>query len=161
MTKRMPFILTFLVLLVALPALGQGLKFEADLSGDNEVPPVDTPTTGEAKFEVDASLTSIDFELQVDDGTGIFGVAGAHIHCAPEGVNGPVVVFLAGAVSGGGFNGDVENKATVVSSNIVNTACGSTIAELVQSFLAGQAYVNVHTPTNPGGVIRGQIVENQ
>lgn len=133
-----------------------GLEFKAELSGDNEVPPVTTSTTGEAKFEVSKNMQMIEFELEIEDGIGILGAAGAHIHCAPEVENGPVVVFLAGAVSGG-FNGDVEIKATLTGANIVNPACGATLAELIQSMMNGDTYVNVHSPAFPSGEIRGQI----
>jgi len=161
MSPKKISVLAVLAFLAAFPALGSGgPEFKAELSGDNEVPPVMTDGSGEAKFEVDLTFTSIEFELEVDNGTGIFGAAGAHIHCAPAGQNGPVVVFLAGAVAGGGFNGDVEIKATFTASNIINTACGATIADLVQAFRDGRVYANVHTPANPSGEIRGQLEED-
>ena len=145
---------------VALAQRGQSFAdsdFVAVLSGDNEVPPVATDATGEAKFTVDGD--EIHFELEVEDINNAFGAAGAHIHCGQPGVNGPVVVFLAAQVPGG-FDGDIEVKATFDEINIVNAACGATIAELVASIEAGNAYVNVHTTQNPGGEIRGQIEES-
>ena len=116
-----------------------------------------TATSGEAKFEVNEAQTKIEFELEIEDAVDILAAAGAHIHCAPAGLNGPVVVFLAGAVPGG-FDGEVEIEATVTDANIINPACGSTIAELVQSMIGGQTYVNVHSAAHPGGEVRGQIM---
>ncbi len=133
------------------------LEFKAELSGDQEVPPIDTDTTGEAEFEVNEDLTKIDFKLEIEDAVDILAVAGAHIHCAPEGQNGPVVAFLVGVVPPVGFDGDVEIEATLTTANILNPACGATVAELVDSMLAGATYVNVHSVANPGGEIRGQI----
>lgn len=138
------------------PQTFEDAEFKAELSGDEEVPPVETDASGEAKFVVNADETAISFELEIEDATDILGAAGAHIHCAPAGENGPVVVFLAGAVPGG-FDGDVKLKATLTAANIVNDACGSTITELVQSMRDGNTYVNVHSPAHPGGEIRGQI----
>ncbi len=135
------------------------LEFKAKLSGAEEVPnPVITNTSGEAEFEVNEDWTRIDFKLEIEDAVAILAVAGAHIHCAPKGSNGPVVAFLAGALPGG-LNGDVEIEATLTGPNIVNpdTECGETIADLVESMLAGLTYVNVHSAANPGGEIRGQI----
>ena len=86
-------------------------------------------------------------------------MAGAHIHCAPEGENGPVATFLAGAFPGG-LDGKVEIEATLTDANIINPACGSTLAELVQAMEAGNTYVNVHSAANPGGEVRGQIEED-
>ncbi len=133
------------------------LEFKAELSGAEEVPnPVITNTSGEAEFEVNEDWTRIDFKLEIEDAVDILAVAGAHIHCAPEGANGPVVVFLAGAIPGG-LDGDVEIEATLTAANITNPVCGTTIADLVDSMLAGFTYVNVHSMANPGGEIRGQI----
>lgn len=130
-------------------------EFAADLRGRNEVPnPVRTRTTGEASFELDRR--GLHFELEIHRAVGVFGAAGAHIHCAPEGQNGPVVVFLAGVVPGG-LNGDVEVSGTLTDANIVNPACGATLGELAASMREGQTYVNVHSARNPAGEIRGQI----
>lgn len=136
------------------------LEFKADLTGDQEVPsPVVTETTGEARFKVNSALTEIKFELEIEDAVDILSAAGAHIHCAPADQNGPIVAFLAGEVPGG-FDGEVKIEGTLTDANIINTACGATIAELVQSMKDGNAYVNVHSVANPGGEIRGQIAED-
>lgn len=147
------------VFLASASAYGGDLEFKAKLTGAEEVPPVETDTTGKAKFEVNDDQTKVEFELEIEKAVNILGVAGAHIHCAPRGENGPVVVFLAGAVPGG-FDGEVEIEATFTAANIVNNACGANIQELVQSMKAGSTYVNVHSPAHPGGEIRGQIEED-
>ena len=141
----------------AMPAHADNGKFEAELTGAEEVPAVVTDTTGEAKFDVNFDETEIEFELEIEDAEGILA-GGAHLHCAPAGFNGPVVVFLAGAVPGG-FDGEVQIEATLTVANIVNTSCGSTIAALVQSMRDGDVYVNAHSVDFPAGEIRGQVVE--
>ena len=139
------------------------LEFEAELSGAQEVPPVDTRTKGDASFEVNDDYTKIEYEVKVktrgEDEVGLLGAAGAHIHCAPEGQNGPVVAFLAGVVNGG-LDGTVKFSATLTGANIVNAACGATIAELVNSMSSGMTYVNVHSLANPSGEVRGQILSD-
>ncbi len=135
------------------------LEFKAKLTGDEEVPPVMTDTTGKAEFEVNKKQTAIEFELEVKNAVDILAAAGAHIHCAPFGENGPVVVFLAGKLPGG-FNGKVEIEATITEANIVNPACGATISELIESMKDGLTYVNVHSAANPAGEVRGQIEED-
>lgn len=138
-------------------AFGNGaLNFRVPLSGDEEVPPVMTDTTGVALLHVSRDQSEIRYRLTIRDAIGILGAAGAHLHCAPAGVNGPVVAFLAGQ-STPGYDGTVEIRATLTDANIVNDACGATVAELVQSMLAGDVYVNVHSVANPGGEVRGQI----
>lgn len=139
------------------------LEFEAELSGAQEVPPVDTRTKGEASFEVNEDYTKIEYTLKVktrgESGVGLLGAAGAHIHCAPAGQNGPVVAFLAGVVNGG-LDGAVKISATLTGANIVNDACGATIADLVNSMSSGLTYVNVHSLANPSGEVRGQILSD-
>lgn len=129
--------------------------FKAELSGANEVPPVASDASGEAKFSLRGDTLA--YELEFEDGTDLLGAAGAHIHCAPADANGPVVAFLAGPVAGG-IDGDGEIKASLTDSNIINDACGATIAELAASLAAGDAYVNVHSTANPSGEIRGQVM---
>ena len=135
---------------------GDDDELTADLSGSQEVPSVDTDTTGEASFEVDGD--KIEFELEVEDGVLI---TRAHIHCAPVGSNGPIVVgLLENQPSDVRLSGDVELEATITDDSISNDACGETIEELVESMRAGETYVNVHSFANPPGEIRGQIVSD-
>lgn len=144
------------VALIAGAGGGSGRNFKASLSGAEEVPPVATDTSGKASFHANQAETEISFRLKIKNGDDILGAAGAHIHCAPAGANGPVVAFLAAAVPGG-FDGNVEVGATLTDANIINPACGATVAELLDAMAAGDTYVNVHSPTFPGGEIRGQI----
>ena len=138
-------------------ALADKLQFDAVLTGAEEVPtPVVTDTTGKAKFRVSEDHTALEFILEIEDGVRILAGPGGHIHCAPFGINGPIVAFIAAGLPVG-FNGEVKLKGTLNEGNIVNKACGETIAALVDSFIRGNAYVNIHSAVNPSGEIRGQI----
>lgn len=158
--------LVALLLVAAVPAAvsvssasagGNGaVILRADLSGAQEVPPVETDTSGTAKFRINPGSAEIDFQLKVKNGVGLLAVAGAHIHCAPTGANGPVVAFLA-TPNPAGVDGKLKVSGTITDANIVNDACGATVDELVASMQAGRAYVNVHSKANPSGVVRGQI----
>lgn len=161
--KKLIALIAAVAAMMALSGVAQGsgefdeADFRAELSGAAEVPPVETDTAGEAKFIVRGD--SIEFDLEIVNADAILGAAGAHIHCAPAGENGPVVAFLAGQVAGG-FDGTVEVKATLTEANIDPAAgCGATVAELVESMRDGDTYVNVHSPDHPGGEVRGQIQE--
>lgn len=142
----------------AIPA-GAGVpnpNFRAQLTGDQEVPPVATDTSGTAKFHVDRQSTRLTYRLDIRDADGAFGVAGAHIHCAPAGQNGPVAAFLAQPVPGG-LDGRVMVSGTLTDADVIPTACGTDIAQLVDAMRAGDTYVNVHSSANPSGEVRGQI----
>jgi CHRD domain len=67
--------------------------FKATLSGDNEVPPVASDTAGRFEILVNKDATAGEYTLRVDSGV---RVTQSHFHCGPAGVNGPVIVFLAG-----------------------------------------------------------------
>lgn len=133
----------------------RGTMFQAQLSGANEVPPVDTDTSGKAKIRFNEEFTSAEFLLVIRDGQRI---TQAHIHCAPAGVNGPVIIFLAGNhANGWDVDGRWIDNATFTNANITNTACGATLAEIAAQMEAGNTYVNAHSTANPGGVVRGQL----
>jgi len=129
--------------------------FKATLTGDQEVPPVTTDTTGKALFRLNKAETEIEIQLHVNDGVRI---TQSHIHCAPAGVNGPIVVFLAGLHAAGlDVDGKWVSNATITDTSIVNTACGSTVSALAASMRSGNTYANVHSVAHPAGVVRGQI----
>jgi hypothetical protein len=141
-----------------------GPEFEAALIGAEEVPAVDTATFGEFEIKFNADFTAAGFEVKVFNGDNI---TQAHLHCAPRGVNGPVIVFLFGNVPGG-FDVDGElAEFTMTDANIaaVNANCmasiGRTIAnlaDLADAAADGLIYANVHSVAHPGGEVRGQLV---
>lgn len=145
------------LLLIACPLqAGNAVNFNVTLSGDNEVPPIVTDTTGTAILHVDRNLSEIRIKLDVKNGVDVLGAAGSHFHCAPAGANGPVVAFVAGSFPPG-YDGAFQIRATLTDASIINPACGANIMELVDSMLDGNVYLNVHSTANPGGVIRGQV----
>ncbi len=81
----------------------------------------------------------------------------SHIHCAPAGLNGPAGVNLAALTPPSAVNGTIEGVITVPNGNGVNNCGWVTNADVVAAIKAGNAYVNVHTKSVPGGVIRGQL----
>lgn len=151
------FAVPLLVSAALMPTLSAHAEetFKATLSGDAEVPAVLTDTAGRFKIQFDNTETSAEFTLWVNDGERI---RQAHLHCAPVGVNGPIVVFLAGDNPVGyTVDGKWISQATITDSSITNPACGATLSALAASMRAGNVYVNVHSFASPGGVIRGQL----
>jgi hypothetical protein len=155
--------------------VADSLKFKTKLSGDQEVPPVgvviDTRAKGQAEFKLSKDGTELHYKLKVSKIDNAFM---AHIHMAPAGSNGPIVVWLfpgtapvPGPLGAGRFNGKIA-EGTITASNLVGPLAGHPLSDLVAAIQAGNAYVNVHTndgvaPTNtgpgdfPGGEIRGQL----
>ena len=123
--------------------------FVAHLTGANEVSPVDTAAVGQAVVVV--TPNNVLHALSVGN---IVDVVAAHIHCAPEGANGPVgiTLFLGGPVGSGNLaNGPLPDPDP-------GNACGwVTLDDAIAAMEAGDAYVNVHTLANLGGEVRGQL----
>ncbi|MGH2378429.1 MAG: CHRD domain-containing protein [Candidatus Limnocylindria bacterium] len=125
------------------------LKFEAALSGAEEVPPVATDGTGTAKLGVHANR--VIFRLRWEGLTS--PAMAAHIHCGETGENGPVgVTLFAGAM---GTKGHVNGRFTAPDPA---NACGwADLSDVIEAMSSGATYVNVHTQQFPGGEIRGQV----
>jgi hypothetical protein len=130
-------------------------EFEATLTGAAERPnPVTTTATGTASIDINDSNSTIDFSVSV---TGLVNPTLAHIHVGGVDVAGPPVVdLLPTPPAAGSFTG-VLNSGTITAVMITG---GETFATLVAKIRSGEAYINVHTTANPGGEIRGQLVED-
>lgn len=156
--KRTLFILLLIGVLVitsAAIANAGNRNFVAHLTGDEEVPPVETKAQGQAIFHLSKDGTELQYKLIVAN---IENVVAAHIHLGAKGVNGPVVAFLFGPVSpGGGRTDGVLAKGTITEADLVGPLSGQSLSDLVDEMRAGNTYVNVHTDDFPGGEVRGQI----
>ena len=69
-----------------------GKHFSAVLTGDNEVPPVNTDATGKIKLFANPQQSMLNYQISISDLNGV--VTGAHIHKGSVGTNGPVVATL-------------------------------------------------------------------
>jgi len=145
-------------LALASTALAHGSReLKAELRGENEVPPVRTETRGRLELQESRNDKSAEYTLRISEGVRI---TQAHLHCGQEGVNGPVVVFLAGHHDAGwDVDGKWISNATVTDENVVNPLCGATLSDVLEQARVGNVYVNVHSVEHPAGVIRGQLRE--
>lgn len=117
------------------------------LGSDQEVPPTNSTATGSVTVtNYNPATRTFDISVTVD-GVAPADVTGFHIHRAPVGVNGPVIINLQplGALtpSGTGFT--------------FNASGVPLPAEQEAAFLGGITYINVHTAAFPTGIIRGQL----
>jgi hypothetical protein len=132
---------------------GDQQKFTAQLSGDQEVPPIQTNASGMTWFK--PKQDRIEFELNV---TNLQGVTMAHIHNGKQGENGPPVVPLFKSESPTVLiNGKLAN-GNITPSMLAGPMAGKSISDLITVLGNGETYVNVHTQQNPNGEIRGQIM---
>jgi len=78
-------------------------NFVAHLAGANEVPARDTRAQGEIKLQLSADGKALEYRIISSNISNVFA---SHIHIAPAGVNGSIVVFLFGSVPPGGGRTD-------------------------------------------------------
>ena len=126
--------------LLAAPALAGGRPFTTTLSGPLDVPPGDPDATGTATVWINPGQGTVCYSWSVSNvSTPVFA---AHIHVAPVGVAGPVVVPLppTGPSSGQGCTTGVDRDLALA---IIRDPSAY--------------YVNVHNADFPTGAARGQL----
>lgn len=129
--------------------LGGMVFYDADLRGDQVVPPVATSATGTFTAEGEEGGDEIRFRLSAQ----IAGITQAHIHLGAPGENGPVATFLFGPADPAVDEVGVSGTLTV--DDLVGLVAGDWDG-FITGLFAG-AYVQIHTEANPPGALRGQI----
>ena len=129
--------------------------YKAQLSGQDEVPAVETSATGEAEFTLPANGT-MKYRVNV---TGISNASAAHIHMGKAGENGDVIVDLLNAPE----SKDKDTaygmifRGNITDSILTGPMKGKTLDDLTAAIESGDTYVNVHTSEHKDGEIRGQL----
>ena len=116
-----------------------GRPLTTTMTGAEEAPgPGDPDGTGTATITLNHGQSEVCFELTVAN---IDPATAAHIHEAPPGEPGPIVVHLTAPTDGS------------------STGCVSADPELVNDVIRNPSayYVNVHNAAFPAGAVRGQL----
>ncbi|MDI1325044.1 MAG: CHRD domain-containing protein [Algoriphagus sp.] len=128
-------------------------EYGAFLIGTEEIPSVVSPGSGAARItEIDGN--TLKFEIRVANTTGILF---AHLHKAPAGSNGGVVVTLIPSQSPSPLSNGLIAEGIIDASMLSGSLAGKSIADLVKELETGKIYVNVHTSANQSGELRGQV----
>jgi hypothetical protein len=129
------------LVVLAQPGIAAPVSFKVNLSGAQQVPPVQTGATGTADLTYDAATRMLTWNVTY---SGLSGPATmAHLHGpATTGKNAPPVVWLS--EKGAAVSNPIKGQATLT-------------PEQAQQMTAGEWYINVHTQANPNGEIRGQV----
>lgn len=130
-----------LVLSTAGPALADEVRITGSGSGAEEVPgPGEDDATVEGDLTIDTDTGTITYTVTVDGNSE--QVAAAHIHEAPKGKAGDVVVPLDAAAINAGSEATTE----------VDAELAQEIAESPEDY-----YLNVHSKSFPAGFARAQL----
>ena len=115
------------------------------------------PTTGEFNFSLE--VTGISPSDLADLGLGP-AISSIHLHNAPAGQNGPVVVDLGGGNTNANVevfgNGGFTNRISGFFGGVVGPTLADSNLNLAR-LLTEDLYINVHTNEFLGGAIRGQL----
>src|SRR5436309_12939378 len=122
----------------------QGQSFSATLSGNDEVPPTKSNSTGTAKFQVNENNSQVSYWVNI---TGIKKISQAHIHNGTTGQNGDVVVTLSKSKSAKGDNKPltIGFSGNITKDDLQGPLKGKEISDLGSLMSNGSAYVNAHT----------------
>jgi hypothetical protein len=140
--RRIPVIVALSILsLITSTAAAQTLG--AVLTASQETPPTTTPGFGNSTVTFDSTRTNITVTITVANlGSPI---SGFHIHEAPAGTAGNIVVNLQGL--GGVFSNGTMTVTVPIASDLA--------LRMLQN--PANFYVNVHTTQFGGGAVRGQL----
>ena len=128
------------LLLAATPAFAEMVKYKADLSGKEEVPPTDSAGTGKSDLSYDTDSKKLTWSITYEGLTG--EATAAHFHGpAAVGANAAPVVPIDGALTS-----PIAGEATLTDAQAADLE-------------AGMWYFNVHIAAHPDGEIRGQVVK--
>ena len=133
-----------LLLMAAAPqGLAAGKKLTTTLTGVEEEPgPGDSNATGSATLRLNSGKRTVCFKVSWADVDGT--VTAAHIHKAPAGDFGSVVVLL--------FEGEYAGTDS-------ESGCVTAARRLIKQIRKNPSdyYVNVHSTDFPAGAVRGQL----
>jgi hypothetical protein len=117
------------------------LSFSVPLTGDQQVPAVQTGGSGTADLTYDPATRTVTWSIAY---SGLSSEATmAHFHGpTAAGKNGPVILWLS--KRGGSAASPIAGKARLT-------------PKQAQEFMAGDLYINIHTKDHPAGEIRGQV----
>jgi hypothetical protein len=124
------------------------VTYNVELAGDNQLPAVATPATGDMEVQLTDRLLTIEgsfdglvSRLRPIDGSSI------HIHVGDMDENGPVVFPVS-------VSADDDERSGTFSLTETLTA------DQVRLFDDGMYYLNIHTNAYPQGELRGQLDED-
>jgi len=157
------------LLAAALPALASdppGFRFRAVLTGNEEVPAVNSRASGELNMVLWGDAQGLNYTLNFSGLSS--AVQQAHIHFAQPSVNGPIIIWLCGTTAlpgpagtpacpaSGSVSGTITSGNVLASPTTQQLSAGD-LASVIRLLRNGVGYANIHTTNSPGGEIRGQI----
>jgi hypothetical protein len=140
-SKWMGAAAALVVLLGGVAAQAATIKFMATLKGAEETPANSSSGTGMVMATLDTATKSFTYSVTYSGLTGAATMAHFHGPAGPGVAAPPVVAVLKTALAN-----PMSGTATLTDAQITDLE-------------AGKWYFNIHTAANPGGEVRGQVLE--
>ena len=121
----------------------QTVQFSGTLSGQAEVPPVNSPGTGTVTATFDPATKTLQYKFKWSNLSG--PAKGMHFHDGAPGVSGGIVIPVSG------FPNEPSGEVSGTSSPLNDT--------LITDLMEGNLYGNIHTDDHKGGEVRAQMVK--
>ena len=131
--------------------------FVAEMTGFEEAPGAATRAKGFAGFQVSMDGNTVYYTITVTDSSA--QLVAAHLHLAPRGEAGPVVVPLCGQPGKPCQTEGVVSSGSFTSDAFTGLYASDVLSRLINDAENGMVYVNVHSTKYPAGEARGQLVD--
>ncbi len=132
---------------LAFPAAAEEVAFMAELSGEAQVPPVETEAMGMSDVTLDTEAMTVSWMITYQGLSGDPVAAHFHGPASPEETAPPVI--------------DITESLLEEADEDMMEGSAELTEEQMADLQAGLYYINIHTPQNPDGEIRGQVVEGE
>lgn len=120
-------------------APSQEARFAGRLEGAQQVPPSQSAASGRVAVTLDRATRTMEYTVAFAD------------------LSGPVTMLHFHSPAGPGANAGIRAAVVGVRASPITGQVTLTPEEM-KELLAGEWYLNVHTPDHPGGEIRGQLI---
>ena len=129
-------------------------SFKAELSGNEEVPPIKSEAAGLATFQISQDGNTMTYSLIISH---IKDITGALICKGKKGENGGIVMDLFRETKKEDISGTFLAEGKIEPYLLFGPLQGGSIQSLIQLIETGEVYINILTRKHPDGEIRGQI----
>ncbi len=136
----------------SLVAFGQKEKYNAKLSGKNEIPHVDSSAKGSASFK--SKKDTLTWKINI---TGLGNTTGVQLYIGNKSENGKPIVDLIKLSNQSQTPLGIVMNGNISASDLQGPMQGKTIEDLKSAMSAGDTYLNILTANHPQGEMRGQI----
>ncbi len=131
---------------------GQKEKYNAKLSGKNEIPPVDSSAKGSASFK--SKEDRLTWKINI---TGLANATGLQLYIGNKSENGNPVVDLMKLSNKSQTQLGIVMNGNISASDLQGSMQGKKIEDLKSAMSSGGTYLNILTSDHPQGEMRGQI----